>query len=140
MAAIHAPKFARIFTLYLVLYLILNFQNTGNSSANKASFLSIGSGSDIKIFPRRNEVLDRPTYDAICRQPVERKVIKVLKLTKMILWTGSLVLLAGDICPQPGPGATNTISKKVCFDVKSRGLKIAHLNICSLLSKLDELA
>ncbi|CAB4012961.1 Hypothetical predicted protein [Paramuricea clavata] len=118
MAAIHAPKFARIFTLYLVLYLILNFQNTGNPSANKARFLSIGSGSDIKIFPRRNEVLGRPTW---------------------ILWTGSLVLLAGDICPQPGPGATNTISEKVGFDVKSRGLKIAHLNIRSLPSKLDEL-
>jgi hypothetical protein len=56
--------------------------------------LSIGGGSDIKIFPRRNEVLGRPTYDAICRQPVEWKVIKVFKLTKMILWTGSLVLLA----------------------------------------------
>jgi hypothetical protein len=58
----------------------------------------------------------------------------------MILWTGSLVLLAGDICPQPGPGATNTISEKVSLDVKSRGLKIAHLNIRSLPSKLDELA
>ena len=80
--------------------------------------MSIGSGSDLKIFPRRNEVLGRPPYDANSTLPVERKASKVLKLKKMILWVGSLVLLAGDISPHPGPEAANFNSENPGFNVK----------------------
>ena len=49
------------------------------------------------------------------------------------------MLLAGDISPHTAE-ATNFTSENPGFNVKTRGLKITHLNIRSLPSKLNELS
>ena len=48
-----------------------------------------------------------------------------------------LILLAGNICPQPGP-TFQLNNSGLSFGLKSRGLALVHLNIRSLLHKMDQ--
>ena len=60
--------------------------------------------------------------------PTKKLVLstKVLNITL----TASLVLLANDVSPNPGPGQSQPL--------KLKGLWILHINICSLRNKLTE--
>lgn len=57
------------------------------------------------------------------------KLVLATKLLKITL-AASLVLLANDVSPNPGPGPSQPL--------KEKGLRIFHINICSLRNKLNE--
>ena len=70
------------------------------------------------------------------------KSIRVLNILKLTLYTTSTALLScGDICPQPGPSTSHNQASQECYllHTKKRGLVISHLNIRSLIGKLDNL-
>ena len=50
-----------------------------------------------------------------------------------------LLLLSGDISLNPGPCQMQFIDDKTWEPLKTRGLHCCHLNVNSLLSKIDEL-
>ena len=58
------------------------------------------------------------------------KLVLATKLLNLIL-AASLVLLGKDFSPNPGPGPSQPL--------KEKGLRIFHINICSLRNKLTEL-
>lgn len=62
-------------------------------------------------------------------RPATRLVLAA-KLLNITL-TGSLVLLANNVSPNPGPGPSQPL--------KVKGLRISHINICCLRNKLTEL-
>ena len=51
-----------------------------------------------------------------------------------------LLLLSGDISLNPGPSEMQFIDEKTWKPLKTRGLYFCHLNMNSLLSKIDELS
>ena len=63
--------------------------------------------------------------------------LKILNFTQLSLYASGLILLAGDICPQPSP-TFQVYDTGLSFGPKSRGLALAHLNIRSLLNKMDQ--
>ena len=70
--------------------------------------------------------------------------ISVLILCNFLLWLSTLLLLSGDIHPNPGPDSVETDtsissipSSLSSFDMLSSHLSIMHLNIQSLLPKID---
>ena len=69
------------------------------------------------------------------------KVKAGIKLPTISLYAFSLVLLAGDVSRNPGPINTSQHSQKsynITFP-SNHGLKIAHLNVRSLVNKIDSL-
>ena len=68
--------------------------------------------------------------------PSTCKVSKLLNLTESSLLVLSFILLAGDIHPQPGPG---NVSDVPTLSFNARGLSVVHLNVRSLLGKMDQL-
>lgn len=63
-----------------------------------------------------------------------------LHLLNSTLTASYLILLAGDVCKNPGPVIQDSkFSDFPTIKIKVRGLAIAHLNICSLYGKLDQL-
>ena len=50
-----------------------------------------------------------------------------------------LLLLSGDISLNPGPYQMQLIDEKTWEPLKTRGLHFCHLNVNSLLSKIDKL-
>ncbi|PFX14826.1 hypothetical protein AWC38_SpisGene20987 [Stylophora pistillata] len=65
------------------------------------------------------------------------KAYRILNIAQFSLFAAGLIPLAGDISPQPGP-SFQLKNSGLSFGPKSRGLARAHLNIRSLLHKIDQ--
>ena len=90
-----------------------------------------------KFYPGRNDCLRRSRYVFSVTTVPSLKAYRILNITQLSLCAAGLILLAGDICPQPGP-TFQLNNSGLSFCPKSRGLPLAHLNIRSLLHKMDQ--
>ena len=78
----------------------------------------------------------RHVYSKADKMLSTSKVSTLLKLTESTLLALSFILLAGDINPLPGPG---NVSDVPTINFKAIGLSVIHLNVRSLLRKMDQL-
>ena len=99
----------------------------------------VGAGYDIKHFLGRNVGLKRSQYIDSGNGPTSMKLLIFLKLTQLTLFASTAFLLSGDICPQPGSLSHVDRTLMYHLSIKAKGLSIAHLNIRSLLGKVDQL-
>ena len=90
-----------------------------------------------KFYLGRNDCLRRSRYVVSVTTVPSLKAYRILNITQLSLCAAGLILLAGDICPQPGP-TFQLNNSGLSFCPKSRGLPLAHLNIRSLLHKMDQ--
>ena len=91
-------------------------------------FLSIAqdqSRPQIDAVPSQSKSNSKPS-----KMAPTKKLVLAAKLLNITL-TASLVLLANDVSANPGPGPSQPL--------KMKGLRILHINICSLRNKLTEL-
>ena len=56
-----------------------------------------------KFYPGRNDCLRRSRYVVSVTTVPSLKAYRILNITQLSLCAAGLILLAGDICPQPGP-------------------------------------
>ena len=116
-----------------------NYKIKEQQNNHYSSYAMVGRGYDLKHFPGRNDGLKRSRYIDSDNDPASAKAFLVLKLTQLILSASTAILLSGGICPQPGP--LNQVDFGApSFSIKARGLPIAHLNIRSLLGRIDQLS
>ena len=102
---------------------------------NHLGHILVGSNFDVKLIYSRNSG-PRHVYSKADKMPSTSKVSTLLKLTESTLLALSFISLAGDINPLPGPG---NVSDVPTINFKARGLSVIHLNVRSLLGKMDQL-
>ena len=100
--------------------------------SNPAAALLVAFNGDRLNVPSRNHCSSRH-YSTSPSSPPFWKARAGLKLVKLSLCAGYLVLLSGDVSLNPGP--VNGLDDVV----KLRGLKFIHQNIQSLGDKMDQL-
>lgn len=69
-----------------------------------------------------------------------RTFIRILFYTTLLMWLLNLLLVCGDIHSNPGPDSVSSqseLSSAATFELLSNHLSIFHLNIQSLLPKID---
>ena len=126
---------SRKIIIFLVIYLLMSQLKPHIQVDNHLGHILVGSNLDVKPTYSRNSG-PRHGYSKADKLPSTCKVSKLLKLTESSLLVLSLILLAGDINPQPGPGNVFDVPT---LDFKARGLSVVHLNVRSLLGKMDQL-
>ena len=127
-----------IFILYLYLYAIIDSGNTVND-ATEISTILISTGGDVMKYPSRNSG-DLPRRS---RNPSISTALKLkagMQLLKISLTAYSIILLAGDVSINPGPqpNLASTVPNDFDFPTK-RGLRISHLNVRSIIHKMDSI-
>ena len=71
-----------------------------------------------------------------------RAGILILCLANLLLWALNLLLVCGDVHPNPGPNSVNSLaessfSSSTTTDLLSNHLSIFHLNVQSILPRID---
>lgn len=71
-----------------------------------------------------------------------RAGILILCLANLLLWALNLLLVCGDVHPNPGPNSVNSLaessfSSSTTTDLLSNHLSIFHLNVQSILPRVD---
>ena len=127
-----------IFILYLYLYAFIDSGNTVND-ATEISTILISTGGDVMKYPSRNSG-DLPRRS---RNPSISTALKLkagMQLLKISLTAYSIILLAGDVSINPGPqpNLASTVPNDFDFPTK-RGLRISHLNVRSIIHKMDSI-
>ena len=127
-----------IFILYLYLYAIIDSGNTVND-ATEISTILISTGGDVMKYPSRNSG-DLPRRS---RNPSISTALKLkagMQLLKISLTAYSIILLAGDVSINlgPQPNLASTVPNDFDFPTK-RGLRISHLNVRSIIHKMDSI-
>ena len=126
---------SRKIMILLVIYFLMTQLKPRTQADNHLGHILVGSSLDVKPTYSRNSG-PRHGYSEADKLPSTCKVSKLLNLTESSLLVLSFILLAGDIHPQPGPG--NVVDVPT-LDFKARGLSAVHLNVRSLLGKMDQL-
>ena len=126
--------FSRSVVLVAFLFLVLNSkaENRCETVHNSYQALVIAINVHQRIYPSRNATGRHQHSRQTLLVPPSLKVMTCCRLLKATLIASCLVLLSGDISPNPGPGYRSLDDIK-----RNRGLKIAHLNIRSLRHKTD---
>ena len=137
MAGTRAKRALSKFSILLYLFLIFRQYDYDITPHKSSVYMMVSAGYDAKFFPRRNDGLRRSRYVVSDTTAPSLKAYRILNLTQLSLYAAGLILLAGDICPQLGP-AFQSNDSGLSFGPKSRGLSLAHLNIRSLLHKMDQ--
>ena len=96
--------------------------------------MTIALNLHVKVYPSRNATGFHRHSRHTLSIPPSLKAKVCLRLLRSVLIASCLILLAGDISPNPSPGYRSLDEIK-----RTRGLKIAHLNIRSLRNKTDSL-
>ena len=123
--------FSAILVLFLCLCLYLEVFKPYQTPANGAFDIMLALKLDKKQFPTRN-TCGLPRYSVPCAGlPVSRKMEIGLHLLNVTMAASSLVLLAGDVSMNPGPILDGL--------PRARGLRVAHLNVRSLVDKMDDM-
>ena len=125
------------FSILLYLFLIFRQFNYNITPHKSSIYMMMSAGYDAKFFPGRNDGLRRSCYVVSDTTTPSLKVYRILNFTQLSLYAAGLILLAGDVCPQPGP-AFQSNDSRLSFGPKSRELSLAHLNIRNLLHKMDQ--
>jgi hypothetical protein len=126
-------SFSRSVVLVIFLYLVLDLKpfKPHDIIPDAHQVLTTALNAHRRVYPTRNT-------PGISRQmpstPPSVKPKVGCHLLKATLIASCLILLGGDISQNPGPGYRSLDHIR-----KSRGLKIAHLNIRSLRHKTDSL-
>ena len=126
---------SRKIMIFLVIYLLMTQLKPHIQADNHLGLILVGSNLDVKPIYSRNSG-PRHVYSKADKLPSTCKVSKLLNLTESSLLVLSFILLAGDINPQPGPANVLDVPT---LDFKARGLSVLHLNVRSLLGKMDQL-
>ena len=109
-----------------------------SSTSHKSSiYMMVSASYNVKFYLGHDDGLRRSRYFVSDTALPLLKAYRILNITQLSLCAAGLILLAGDICPQPGP-TFQLNNSGLWFGPKSRGLALAHLNIRSLLHKMDE--
>ncbi|CAB3999980.1 Hypothetical predicted protein [Paramuricea clavata] len=130
-------RFSRLSTIlvvFLSLFLLVESFKPCRRLVKGASCLMCALKLDIKQFPTRNTPgLPRHSPSTTkASLPPSCKLKVSLHLLKLSMVASSLVLLSGDVSLNPGPYADDL--------PKARGFKVAHLNVRSLVNKLDDIS
>lgn len=136
--ASHVQKALRNFVFLLFLLLLLCYFNYDTLDEFNPGHAMVGFGYDIKSFPGRNGGFKRSRYVATNNGAASLKLTRFVKLNQSSLFASSLILLAGDVCPQPGPASQPHLDFPT-VTIKAKGFVIGYLNFCSLREKLDQL-
>ena len=126
---------SRKIVIFLVIYLLMSQLKPHTQVENHLGHILVGSNLDVKPTYSRNSG-PRHGYSKVDKLPSTCKVSKLLSLTESSLLVLSFILLAGDINPQPGPGNVFDVPT---LNFKARGLSVIHLNVRSLIGKMDQL-
>ena len=126
---------SRKIMIFLVIYLLIAQLKPHTQADNHLGHILVGSNLDVKLTYSRNSGPRHGCLNAD-KLPSTCKVSKLLNLTELSLLVLSFILLAGDINPQPGPGNVFDIP---ALNFKTRGLSVVHLNVRSLLGRMDQL-
>ena len=126
---------SRKIMIFLVIYFLMTQLKPHIQADNHLGHILVGSNLDVKPIYSRNSG-PRHVYSKADKLPSTCKVSKLLNLTESSLLVLSFILLAGDINPQPGPANVLDVPT---LDFKARGLSVLHLNVRSLLGKMDQL-
>ena len=125
-------RLSGILVIFLSLFLLVESYKPCQRLAKGASCLLYALKLDVKQFPTRNTPsLPRHSSTTKASLPPSCKLKVGLHLLKLSLVASSLVLLSGDVSINPGPYVEDM--------PKARSYKVAHLNVRSLLNKLDKL-
>ena len=121
-----------LLVLVLSQSLLLESLKINQGISKSASSITIALNLHVKFFPSRNTPgFSRTSSTTQCS--LSHKVTAGLYIIKISFAASYLVLLAGDVSPNPGPVSD---FHNVGFS-KTRGLKLAHLNVRSLVNKID---
>ena len=119
--------------LVLVLSQSLLLESLKINAGISSSSIIIALNLHVKLFPSRNTLgFSRTSPTTQC--PLSYKITQSLYIARFSLAAYYLVLLCGDVNPNPGPISD---SHNIGFP-KARGLKLAHLNVRSLVNKIDD--
>ena len=135
--AAHAKRALCQVSLLLFLFLIFCQFKYDMAFYKSSTYMLVSAGYDAKYYPGRNDGLRRSRYAASDTTLPALKAYRILNIAQFSLFAAGLILLAGDICPQPGP-SFQLKNSGLSFGPQSRGLAMAHLNIRSLLHKMDQ--
>ena len=127
-------RLSTILVVFLSLFLLVESFKPCRRLVKGASCLMCALKLDIKQFPTRNTPgLPRHSPSTTkASLPPSCKLKVSLHLLKLSVVASSLVLLSGDVSLNPGPYADDL--------PKARGFKVAHLNVRSLVNKLDDIS
>lgn len=135
MISVFLQRVSVLLVLVLSYSLLLKSLKIDAGSSKSALCIMIALKLDVKLYPSRNT----PGFSrnsSVTHCPIPYKVKAGLYIFKTTLAASCLVLLAGDVSPNPGPISDS--HNAVGFP-KARGLKLAHLNVRSLVNKIDDI-
>ena len=118
--------FSAILVLFLCLCLYLEVFKPYQTPANGAVDIMLALKLDKKQFPTRN-TCGLPRYSV----PYAGLPVVGLHLLNVTMAASSLVLLAGDVSMNPGPILDGL--------PRAHGLRVAHLNVRSLVNKMGDI-
>lgn len=126
--------FSRSVVLVIFLFLVLHSKANNPCEVVHDGYqaLVIATNAYQRIYLSRNATVRRKHSRQKLQVPPSLKATICCRLLRATLIASCLVLLSGDISPNPGPGYRSLDDIK-----RNRGLKIAHLNIRSLRHKAD---
>ena len=120
MAGTRAKQALSKFSLLLCLFLIFCQFNYDITIHKSSIYMMVSAGYDAKFYLGRNDGLRRSRYVVSDTTVPSLKGYRILKITQLSLCAAGLILLAGDICPQPGP-TFQLNNSGLSFGPKSRG-------------------
>ena len=121
--------------LLLSLVLLLESLKTCPRDTYAATSLSVTLNLDVKQFPGRRTSRYTARYTTSTKYPLSYKFKAGLRLISAGFMASFLVLLSVDVSLNPGPTENLYDTAEI---PKLRGLKIAHLNVRSILNKMDD--
>lgn len=121
-------RLSELFIIVVFISFILSFKPDKNETIGVRSiFVKSNAG---KYYHSTSPGMKQRRFSIVAKAP-SWKVRVGLRLLKLSICAGYLVLLSGDVSLNPGP-----VSFK---KTQTRGLFISHLNVRSLLAKIDQL-
>lgn len=128
------PWFSLHLVLFLSLYLLLESPKLHPTVPKGALSVMFDLKLDVKHFPGRNTPgLPRHSRRRVILPPSLKLKIG-LHLLRASITASCLIILAGDVSLNPGPGCmyANQLPR-------ARGFKVAHLNVRSMVNKMDDI-
>ena len=138
MAATRIIVMSAVFSSYLYIYAIIDSGNSANSTEETFTTL-ISTDSHLMEYPSRNS----GDFPRRSRKPSISTVWKLkagMHIFKLSLIAYLIILLSGDVSINPGPQLNSASAVTDDFDFPTkRGLRISHLNVRSIIHKMDSI-
>ena len=127
-------NFSKLFIFVIFLCFCKSPNNSTDSDLKSCSKFEFYSSESLKLQENLNNVNRNTSLAYFTISKLRNKPKHFLKFYQILL------LLSGDISLNPGPSEMQFIDEKTWKPLKTRGLYFCHLNMNSLLSKIDELS